>query len=380
MNQENHALFTPHVRSITNLSSVEVVESVKADTELKQTSPWLRYATLAVFSAVITGFGMCESLFAPFFPTEAERRGISSTTVGFIFGTFPFVMFVGSLVSGPLVRKLGPFFMIWSGTLLAGGSLVLFGVLDYAPVNASYVILCFALRLVEGIGASLYNTAVFSVVTVMFPTSISTVYAVLETAVCTGMIIGPSLGGWLFKVGGFGLPFYVVGGLLLLFGTISTIFLTITIRQSKKKSKKNVQTGDGAPLPSHERRKLSMADEVALFMTSFDVWVLIGIIVVSSLVLQFPEPILALYLETLGMTDPFEVGLVFLASALSYTVFSLSFGKLADLYPKTVPPVCFKNSHIFSRSIQSFQYSVDDAHWVCTVFTWITANRTNTSR
>ena len=50
-----------------------------------------------------------------------------------------------------------------------------------------------------------------------------------EISTGLGMIIGPLLGGWLYSIGGFALPFYVVGGMML-FGAVLNLFLVPTVR------------------------------------------------------------------------------------------------------------------------------------------------------
>ena len=45
-----------------------------------------------------------------------------------------------------------------------------------------------------------------------------------EISTGLGMIVGPLLGGWLYSIGGFGLPFYVVGGMMLI-GAVINLFL-----------------------------------------------------------------------------------------------------------------------------------------------------------
>lgn len=50
-----------------------------------------------------------------------------------------------------------------------------------------------------------------------------------EISTGLGMIIGPLLGGWLYSVGGFALPFYVVGGMML-FGAALNLYLVPTVR------------------------------------------------------------------------------------------------------------------------------------------------------
>ena len=49
-----------------------------------------------------------------------------------------------------------------------------------------------------------------------------------EISTGLGMIIGPLLGGWLYSIGGFGLPFYAVGGMML-FGAALNLFLVPTV-------------------------------------------------------------------------------------------------------------------------------------------------------
>ena len=312
----------------------------------------LRFTNFGLLCFVLMGFGMSESLYAPFFPIEALRKGVDPTTGGFIFATFSFVMFLGSLISGPLVQKLGVLFMIASGTLLAGCSVIFFGFLDKSPSGAPYISLCFILRFVEGAGASLYNTAVFGIAAMMFPDSISTVYAALETAVSFGMMTGPSFGGWLYRMGGFAIPFYTVGVLLLFFGMSSVVFLKFTYKflslpQSQRKTGTSTNTSveeevdDSSAEINVKKIHVSVSQQVRVFCSSLDVWLHMTIMLVATLVLQFPEPVLALHLNAMGFQDPFHIGLVFLLSAFVYIVFSLIFGKLADLRPSSVPLVSY---------------------------------------
>ena len=53
-----------------------------------------------------------------------------------------------------------------------------------------------------------------------------------EISTGLGMIIGPLLGGWLYSIGGFALPFYVVGGMML-FGAVLNLFLVPTVSSNR---------------------------------------------------------------------------------------------------------------------------------------------------
>ena len=55
-------------------------------------------------------------------------------------------------------------------------------------------------------------SAVLSLLLQMFPDKVAKTMALTETSFGLGLMIGPALGSLLFEVGGFKLPFFVVGG------------------------------------------------------------------------------------------------------------------------------------------------------------------------
>lgn len=53
--------------------------------------------------------------------------------------------------------------------------------------------------------------------------------ATLETSFGIGLITGPAVGGLLFELGGYGLPFFVVGALLIAATFLSWVLLPTSI-------------------------------------------------------------------------------------------------------------------------------------------------------
>ena len=96
---------------------------------------------LGIMFAVLIGYGMGFSLFSPFFPTEADRKGMSATVVGILFGMYQFVMFIGTLLFGKFIETLGLRYMLWAGMLLASTTTMLFGVLEWCPSGVVYIVL-----------------------------------------------------------------------------------------------------------------------------------------------------------------------------------------------------------------------------------------------
>ena len=81
-------------------------------------------------------------------------------------------------------------------------------------------------------GVVCYLTVVYAIVPEVVPDDINTVNGMLETAVGIGMCMGPALGVWLYSIGGFPLPFIIVGGFMHLCIYICWMtFLTIFNRQ-----------------------------------------------------------------------------------------------------------------------------------------------------
>ncbi|XP_048742491.2 MFS-type transporter SLC18B1-like [Ostrea edulis] len=158
----------------------------------------------------------CYSLIAPFFPAEAEKKDVSQTVVGMIFGVFELVIFLSSPVLGNYITKIGSKFMYLSGAMIGGTCAILFGVLDKSPDGITYIVMCFLCRTIEAFGCAMLITASFAIVANVFPDNVATMLGVLETASGIGVIVGPSVGGLLYEIGGFGLPFFVVGSITIL--------------------------------------------------------------------------------------------------------------------------------------------------------------------
>ena len=108
----------------------------------------------------------------------------------------------------------------------------------------------FAVRIFEALGTASFLTSAFAIIAEAFPNSVATTFvskliivqnvgrlyislnvykATLETSFGIGLITGPAVGGLLFELGGYGLPFFVVGALLIAATFLSWILLPTSI-------------------------------------------------------------------------------------------------------------------------------------------------------
>ncbi|KAG8200784.1 hypothetical protein JTE90_006366 [Oedothorax gibbosus] len=179
----------------------------KAETK-SSTKEWVKLATLA-FGNFCSG--ACLSLQAPFFPKEAELKGSSPTTYGFILGTYEITVFLTAPIFGMLVRYISPTYLLNIGVMTVGTACVLFGTLDLVADSTTFIALAFALRALEGVGSALTRVSANTVVASQYPERLGKVYALLQMFSGIGVIAGPTLGGALYDIGGYGLPFYAIG-------------------------------------------------------------------------------------------------------------------------------------------------------------------------
>ena len=81
--------------------------------------------------------------------------------------------------------------------------------------------MCISIRILEGVGNAGATLASISIMSFTFPDNLGLVMSLIEVFAGLGGILGPFVGGALYKLGGYTYPFYFCGGfqLLTLVGT-----------------------------------------------------------------------------------------------------------------------------------------------------------------
>jgi len=109
--------------------------------------------------------------------------------------------------------------MFISGVFVFSSCTVLFGFLSFVPTdsgNGIFVLLAFSIQILKSIGITASTTASFVMCAQLFPDNIATALASGEIFVGLGLVTGPALGGVLYGLDGFYLPFLTIGGLGML--------------------------------------------------------------------------------------------------------------------------------------------------------------------
>ena len=152
------------------------------------------------------------SLFAPFYPEHATRRGLSPTLIGVIFALPMVTMLLLTPLVPRLQRALGV--RLTLGASMAGQALCIFafGFVDDLDEPSSFAAACLVLRAVLGMFSAASEVAAASILISCAPARLRPqALGWAEAARGLGAMIGPPLGGLLFQYGGFSLPFLVVG-------------------------------------------------------------------------------------------------------------------------------------------------------------------------
>ncbi|XP_063225439.1 MFS-type transporter SLC18B1-like isoform X2 [Bacillus rossius redtenbacheri] len=283
-----------------------------------------QWLTLVGIGSVYFTSAICISLQAPFYPKEAESKGATATEYGFVFGVFELVAFLFSPVFGKYIDRVGATAMLNVGCFVAAICSMLFGLLDYVYDHTAFIVLSFILRIAESLGTCASVVAAFSIIAEVFPESVATTFATMEVFYGLGFIAGPLIGGAIYGLGGFVLPFMVLGGALLLDSAfIFFIMPRVKGRRSTDApiSGRNTRTGKKGSLLS-----LMKVPSVALdtFCTT-----------AAALSIGFYSATLEPHLRQFGLSA-LATGMFMVISGALYTLSAPVIGRLCDtrIYPK----------------------------------------------
>lgn len=240
------------------------------------------------------------SLIAPFFPSEAAAKGLRETVFGTVFSAYSLVIMVASPLCGHFLTRVGAKRMLLAGVAISGSAIVAFGTITHVEHVAAFTVLCFAIRICEGLGAALMFTSQLTFVMKTFPDDIGLAFGLTETTAGVGMSLGPALGSVFYTLGGYSLPFYVLGCLHLLNLVICYRYIDSVSAKPNYKP------------PTQSFAKLLSVPKVAVVCL---------VVVTTSNLIGFLDPTIEPHLREINIRPEF-VGLLFVLLSTTYTVFS----------------------------------------------------------
>ncbi|HXD74675.1 MAG TPA: MFS transporter [Vicinamibacterales bacterium] len=240
------------------------------------------------------------SIAVPVLPDLSRRLGASPTVIGLLFGSFGVTMLLVSIPMGAVSDRVGRKGPILAGLVALAASTLIFAYAKELPA-------LFAARLVQGAADAITWVVGFAL--------IADIYAPEERGRVTGIVlggtsiaymIGPSIGGWLYELGGIRLPFLAVTGM-----SVVTIAGFLWLRVPDRHT-----AHDPVPVA-----KLVGNPQVATC----------GVVVfLASATITMFEPIFVLYIQAKLGIGPARIGTLFAAAALANTVLHPLVGRAAD--------------------------------------------------
>jgi MFS transporter, DHA1 family, solute carrier family 18 (vesicular amine transporter), member 1/2 len=256
----------------------------------------LAIVILATFTDIVA-----YSIAVPVLPDLSRKLGASPTTIGLLFASFGVTLLSVSIPMGAASDRIGR-----KGPLVAG----------LVGLAAATLLFAFASSLPGLFAARLAQGAADAVAWVVGLALLADVYEPSERGRATGIVmsgssfafmIGPSLGGWLYEIGGIRLPFIIVAVMAATAG-IGAARLKLPDRQA-----------DAERIPVASIVRLPAVGACA------------AAVVVAAATISMLEPVLALQLESLGV-NPGRVGIVFGVAALASAGLHPVAGRLADRF------------------------------------------------
>ncbi len=124
-------------------------------------------------------------------------------------------MFVGALLASLTVSHLGGVIkmsrLAFVATLLLGVATGAFGLLEFVWDRTAFLGLSYALRFVEGFTDAAVWVSILGTMIRLYPDHVAAVMAYSDTVYSVAYAVGPAVGGALFDLGGFVLPFVAIG-------------------------------------------------------------------------------------------------------------------------------------------------------------------------
>lgn len=259
-----------------------------------------RKAALFVVAIAIFTDMLIYGLVVPILPGYASSLGISQTAIGFLFSSYAITLFIATPIFGLLsdrIGRRGP--MLW-GLLGLAAATILFSFAN------SYMLLIVA-RALQGIAAAVTWTAGLALLADLYPPKErGKAMGIALSGQAAGTLLGPTVGGWFYELGGYQAPFLFAAGLALFDGVLRLILLR--------------------DIPSRKSENYLSPFKV---MRDRRLLIIAGVVIIGASVPSVLEPTLPIHLQKHFNITPGYIGLLFAVPTLSYGLLAPAIGTIS---------------------------------------------------
>jgi MFS transporter, DHA1 family, solute carrier family 18 (vesicular amine transporter), member 1/2 len=254
----------------------------------------LALVTYATFTDIVA-----YAIAVPVLPDLSRRLGASPTTIGLLFSSFGVTLLCVSIPMGAVSDRVGRRRPLAGGLVALSAATLLFACAGGLP-------LLFTARLVQGAAdAVTWVVGLALLADVYGPAERGRATGIVMSGAGCGFMIGPSLGGWLYEMGGMRLPFIAVA-VMAAVGAIACAWLDVPSRHARD---------ERVPVLAVVRAPAVAACAAA--------------VVAGAATISMLEPVVALQFALLRI-NPGRIGIVFGVAAAGSTMLHPVYGRLAD--------------------------------------------------
>jgi DHA1 family multidrug resistance protein-like MFS transporter len=254
----------------------------------------------------------CHSVYSvlpSFFPSEAAARGMGDDLVGLTFAMYAAVVFVCAPLAAQLMSVYGQKRVYVAGLILVSLATAAFAATATLD-GPAFVTAVLCLRLLQGVGSALEETASYAIVAGLDAERTSEYLGLCELSTGLGYMAGPCLGAVLYTHGGFAAPFVAIGLALVPAAALVGCVLAPDVRE------------DG-----QEEAAISPLQ----MLRSPQVCAIVGVCVLANSDYALLEPTLGAHVESQGLTDSAEgIGFLFAVEACAYMLLCWPMGWIAS--------------------------------------------------
>jgi len=270
----------------------------------KQRKIFLALFLLSVNDAI--GF----TCIAPFFSVVASSKGLSELYIGLIFSAYSAAGLFAAYIIGSKVGVLGAKFCVVSGMLWSFVSILCFGFI-FKTSPTTFFILSIICRMYMGFGINASYTAMFAIIFHEFGNRSITVISMSEGLIIIGSMLGPIIGGGLYKVGGYPLPFIILGSIQAILTLLCYIFL-----------------------PSYRIEKFGASVSPVYLLLSPSGTFCFLVVSLCFMMSSFTVAFVPKFLDEEFQMDSLSIGIFSVVGAICYSLFSPFWGYICDRWPK----------------------------------------------
>ena len=173
--------------------------------------------------------GMGYSLVAPLFPILENDFSISEALLGWIISTYA----ISNCIITPFIPRLCKRFsrisLLYFSTFFEATCTLLYSFLERIPSLPLFLIIVFSLRIIHGICSGLIGTVIYSIAcSLASEEEIKSVLGYIEIGLSLGSSAGPLFVSIFYKIGGYKLPFIILGLFLYI-----SVYLTKILEREK---------------------------------------------------------------------------------------------------------------------------------------------------